>query len=188
MWPKLVLLDRDGVINVDSADYILTPDQWQPIAGSLTAIARLTAAGIPVVVVTNQSAIGRNRLSRDTLAAIHSRLKAAVAAEGGVIDAIFFCPHAPEAGCDCRKPRSGLIEEALAQLDVPARDAVLIGDSARDLEAAANAGVTAWLVRTGNGARTAAAGIPSDVAVFDDLADAIQTLLSTPGRPQEAGE
>lgn len=186
MWPKLVLLDRDGVINVDSVDYILSPEQWQPIEGSLAAIARLTAAGIPVAVVTNQSAIGRGMLTRDTLAAIHARLNAALAAEGGRVDAIFFCPHVPSDQCDCRKPAAGLIEEALARFEVTPSDAVMIGDSARDLAAAAKAGVTAWLVRTGNGASALEKALPPGVAVFEDLAGAVDTLLQPRPETPEA--
>lgn len=178
MWPALVLLDRDGVINADSPEAILTPAQWQPLPGSLPAISRLSAAGIPVVIVTNQAAIGRGRLSEATLRAIHARLHTALSEVGGSVEAIFFCPHAPEAQCDCRKPAPAMINEALARFETPASEALFIGDSARDLEAAERAGVAAWLVRTGNGQQTHRDPAFQDVPVFDDLAAAVTALLA----------
>ncbi len=178
MRPSLVLLDRDGVINADSPDYILSPDAWQPIPGSLEAIARLTAADIAVAICTNQSAVGRGRLDEATLSRIHDKLLNAVAATGGAIGAIHYCPHAPEAGCHCRKPAPGLIEQALKTANVPASAALMIGDSGRDLTAAQNAGVEAWLVRTGNGLITEQKLLDHHrVRVFDDLAAATQAIL-----------
>ncbi len=178
MRPALVLLDRDGVINHDSADYILSADAWQPLPGSLEAIARLTAAHIPVAICTNQSAIGRGWLDEATLADIHDKLLQAVAAAGGAIRAIHYCPHAPEANCHCRKPAPGLIEQALQAANVSAHQGLMIGDSERDLIAAQNAGVKAWLVRTGNG-QTAESKLihRPDIPVFDDLAEATDVLL-----------
>lgn len=178
MWPALVLLDRDGVINADSPDAILTPDQWQPLPGSLKAMARLTAADIPVVIVTNQAAIGRGRLSEETLSAIHQRLRNALTEAGGVVSEIFFCPHAPDVRCGCRKPAPAMIHEALARFETPANEAVFIGDSARDLQAAEAAGVPAWLVRTGNGQTTARDAAFAHVPVFDDLAAAVDALTA----------
>lgn len=178
MRPALVLLDRDGVINHDSPDYILSPDAWQPIPGSLEAIARLTAANIDVAICTNQSAIGRGRLDETTLRRIHEKLREAVAIAGGAISAIHYCPHAPEAGCHCRKPAPGLIEQALKTANVPASAALMIGDSERDLLAAQNAGVEAWLVRTGNGRVTEQTRLDDHgIRIFDDLAAAIQAIL-----------
>ena len=116
---KLVILDRDGVINHDSDAYIKTPDEWRPIPGSIEAIARLSKAGLRVAVATNQSAIARGLLEPPTLAAIHSRMQRAVQDAGGRIDAVFFCPHGPDDGCDCRKPRPGMVLEILRRDRVP---------------------------------------------------------------------
>ncbi len=178
MPPRLVLLDRDGVINVDSADYILAPDDWVPLPGSVPAIARLNRAAIAVAVCTNQSAVGRGMLTPATLAAIHSRMDAVLANDGAHIDRLFYCPHAPDAGCHCRKPAPGLVEQALAAFAVRPDEALFIGDSGRDLEAARQAGVTPWLVRTGNGAATEAT-LPAPVSVYDNLAAAVAALLDT---------
>ena len=177
MRPGCVLLDRDGVINEDADSYILGIAAWQPIAGSLEAIARLTHAGIPVAVCTNQSAIARGMLSSEGLAAIHRHMRAAVADAGGALAGIFFCPHGPEAGCECRKPAPGLVNDALRQLDCQPAEAVFIGDSQRDIDAAARAGVPAWLVRTGNGRQTEAQ-YGGDIPVYDDLAAATDALLA----------
>ncbi len=178
MWPKLVLLDRDGVINADSPDYILSPQAWQPLPGSLEAIARLSGADIPVVICTNQSAVGRGWLSEATLTAIHEKLNNAVTDAGGTIAGIDYCPHSPEVGCECRKPAPGLIKMALKRHDLAPSAALFIGDSRRDLQAAERAGVPAWLVRTGNGLTTEAS-LPDDtpVRVFDDLSAAVSALL-----------
>ena len=176
MGPGCVLLDRDGVINEDSDDFILNVASWRPIPGSLEAIARLTEADIPVAVCTNQSAIGRGMLSRSALTAIHAHMQAAVTSAGGMLAGIFVCPHSPDTGCRCRKPAPGLINDALNRLDCAARDAVLIGDSQRDIEAALNAGVPARLVRTGNGQRTKTL-VADDIPVYDDLATAVEALL-----------
>ena len=178
MRPGCVLLDRDGVINEDADSYILSIAAWRPIAGSLEAIARLTRVGIPVAVCTNQSAIARGMLSSEGLAAIHQHMRAAViAAGGGALAGIFSCPHGPDAGCDCRKPAPGLVHQALRQLDCQARTAVLIGDSQRDIDAAAAAGVPAWLVRTGNGRQTESQQGDA-IPVYDDLAAAVDALLA----------
>jgi len=177
--PALVLLDRDGVINHDSPDYILSPEAWQPIPGSLEAIARLTEAGIAVAVCSNQSAIGRGKMTEQTLARIHEKLHRCVTEKGGAISAIHYCPHAPQAGCHCRKPLPGLIEEALKTANVPAAASLMIGDSQRDLEAARAAGVDAWLVRTGNGEATEKTlGTGADTPIYDDLAAAVEALLA----------
>ena len=177
MRPGCVLLDRDGVINEDSDRYILSVAAWQPIAGSLEAIARLTDAGIPVAVCTNQSAVNRGMLSGEGLAAIHRHMRTAITDAGGTLAGIFFCPHGSEAGCHCRKPAPGLINEALRQLGCPPGNAVFIGDSQRDIDAATRAGVPAWLVRTGNGRQTESFKA-DDVPVYDDLAAAVDALLA----------
>lgn len=175
--PGCVLLDRDGVINEDAESYILSVEAWQPIAGSLEAIGRLTRAGIPVAVCTNQSAIARGTLSNEGLAAIHRHMQTAIARMGGALAGIFFCPHGPDAGCNCRKPAPGLINEALQQLDRQPADAVMIGDSQRDIEAASRAGVPAWLVRTGNGRQTESRQ-PHNLPTYDNLATAVDALLA----------
>ena len=177
MHPGCVLLDRDGVINEDSDTFILSVASWRPIAGSLAAIARLTDAGIPVAVCTNQSAIARGMLSYSGLMAIHRHMHTAVAGAGGVLAGIFLCPHGPDAGCYCRKPAPGLIKDALQQLRCQPEDAVFIGDSQRDIDAAARAGVPACLVRTGNGRQTEILGA-DDVPVYNNLAAVVDTLLS----------
>ncbi|RZU99517.1 D-glycero-beta-D-manno-heptose 1,7-bisphosphate 7-phosphatase [Spiribacter vilamensis] len=177
MRPGCVLLDRDGVINEDADSYILSVEAWRPIAGSLEAIGRLTAAGIPVAVCTNQSAIARGMLSNEGLAAIHHHMRTAVAGIGGALAGIFFCPHGPEAGCGCRKPAPGLINEALRQLGCQPADAIMIGDSRRDIDAALRAGVPAWLVRTGNGRHTESRQ-SDNIPVYDDLAAAVDALLA----------
>ena len=176
MWPKLVLLDRDGVINADSPDFILEPDAFEPLPGSLGAIAKLSAAQVPVMVCTNQSAVGRGLITESTLASIHHRLQARVAEAGGQVTAVFHCPHGPEEGCRCRKPEPGLIEQALERQGVRPEEAVFIGDSMRDLEAAGRIGVPAWLVRTGNGKQTESM-TTARVPTFDDLASAVESIL-----------
>jgi D-glycero-D-manno-heptose 1,7-bisphosphate phosphatase len=179
--PKAVLLDRDGVINFDSPDYILTPDQWLPIPGSLEAIAALTRAGIPMAIVSNQSALGRGMFDAATMQAIHARMIAAIEAAGGRIAHTAYCPHAPQDDCACRKPRPGLIIEALAALGIDAGDALMIGDSARDVEAAVAVGVRPVLVQSGYGDAEAilakAKRLVPDIAVYDDLAAAVDALL-----------
>ena len=177
-WPALVILDRDGVINEDSANYIRSPRDWRPIDGSIEALASLHRAGIAVAIATNQSGLARGYFSRATLYRIHAKLRGAVRDAGGDVDCIAYCPHGPNDGCRCRKPAPGLILKILRRLQYDAADAVLIGDSARDLAAAAAAGVPGWLVRTGNGNETLASGVASDVRVFDDLASAVQQLLA----------
>jgi D-glycero-D-manno-heptose 1,7-bisphosphate phosphatase len=174
---KLVILDRDGVINYDSDAYIRSPEEWRPIPGSLEAIARLTQSGWHVVVATNQSGIGRGLFEMATLNAIHDRMHRAVAQAGGRIDAVFFCPHAPEAGCGCRKPRPGMLEEIGRRFNVPLAGVPCIGDSRRDLEACVAAGAQPVLVLTGNGEATRRGGeLPRGTLVFSDLGEAVRSL------------
>ena len=182
MQPRAILLDRDGVINADSPDYILSPDQWQPLPGSIEAIARLNQAGLLVGVCSNQSAVGRGMISEDTLRAVHQRMAAQLKAQGAHLDAIAVCPHAPTDDCNCRKPRPGLIEKLLNQWDLAPDDAVFIGDSARDIQAAVAAGVEGWLVRTGNGRQTERqwADHHTQPKTFDDLNAAVNALLNRP--------
>ena len=147
--PRLVILDRDGVINFDSPDYILAPEQFIPIPGSLEAIAALARKGVRVAVASNQSAVGRGWISEEDLARIHERMLGLVRAAGGDIHDWAYCVHAPGDDCRCRKPKPGLVQELLARAGVPPREAVVIGDSARDIEAAAALGVPGVLVATG---------------------------------------
>ena len=168
---KLVVLDRDGTINHDSDQYIKSPEEWRPIKGSLEAIARLTQAGWHVVVATNQSGIARGLFDFATLNAIHDTMHRAVLQAGGRIDAIFFCPHAADAGCECRKPKPGLLLEIARRMNADLADVPVIGDALRDLEAAAAAGAQPILVLTGKGRATQeAGGLPAETRVFSDLA------------------
>src|SRR5262245_15115916 len=175
---KLVILDRDGVINFDSDAYIKNPDEWKPVPGSLKAIARLTQAGHHVVVATNQSGIGRGLFEMATLNAIHDKMHRAAGQAGGRIDAVFYCPHASEAGCDCRKPKPGLLEEIGRRFGTSLKDVPFIGDSLRDLECAVAVGARPILVLTGKGAKTQSdGGLPAGTAVHPDLADAVKSII-----------
>ena len=168
---KLVVLDRDGTINHDSDQYIKSPAEWKPIKGSLEAIARLTQSGHRVVVATNQSGIARGLFDMTTLNAIHDAMHRAVHQAGGRIDAIFFCPHAGDANCECRKPRPGMLLEIGRRMNAPLEGVPVVGDALRDLQAAAAVGARPVLVLTGKGRKTrAAGGLPPGTEVFDDLA------------------
>ena len=168
---KFVILDRDGTINHDSDQYIKSPDEWKPIKGSMEAIARLTQAGYRLVVATNQSGIARGLFDMATLNSIHDAMHRAVVQAGGRIDAIFFCPHAADSECDCRKPKPGMLLEIGRRFNVPLEEVHMVGDAARDLQAAVAAGAKPVLVLTGKGKKTQAAGsLPSGTQVFDDLA------------------
>ena len=168
---KLVILDRDGTINEDSDQYIKSPSEWRPIEGSLDAIARLTQAGYRLVVATNQSGIARGLFDTSTLIAIHDRLQQAAAHAGGRIDAFFFCPHAADSACECRKPRPGMLLEIARRFNVSLADVYMVGDAQRDLEAAAAAGARPVLVLTGKGQKTKSDGkLPPGTEVFPDLA------------------
>ncbi len=183
VYPKAVLLDRDGVINFDSPDYILTPDQWRPIPGSIEAIARLTKVGIPVAIVSNQSALGRGMLDQPTFNAIHHKMIRAIEQAGGAISHVSYCPHTPDDDCMCRKPRPGMVQEALAALnlaDIP-EQALFIGDSTRDVEAAVSASVSALLVQSGYGDADKILQrsqlLMPEIKVFADLASAVDFIL-----------
>lgn len=174
---KLIVLDRDGVINFDSASYIKSPDEWRPIPGSLDAIAQLTQSGYHVVVATNQSGLGRGLFEMATLNAIHDKMSRAVAHAGGRIDAIFYCPHPQEAGCACRKPKPGLYEEIARRFGASLRGVPCVGDALRDLEAAAAAGGRPILVLTGKGERTRREGnLPTGTLVYRNLSEAVKSL------------
>ncbi|MBK5937948.1 D-glycero-beta-D-manno-heptose 1,7-bisphosphate 7-phosphatase [Halochromatium roseum] len=176
---KLVILDRDGVINYDSEDYIKSADEWYPIPGSLEAIARLNNAGISVAVATNQSAVARGLCDLDDINAIHQALRTRLSAVGGRVEVIAFCHHGPSNGCECRKPLPGLLREIRRRTGFPLSGTPMIGDSRRDLEAALGVGAQPILVRTGNGEKTEQLLPPAlaEVPVFDDLAAAVDALL-----------
>ena len=179
---KLVILDRDGVINQDSSEFIKTPDEWIPIKGSLQAIGRLSQAGYDVVVMTNQSGIGRNLLSADMLGQIHVRMIDHIQQHGGKIQSILFCPHLPNAGCECRKPKIGMYQELATRLGISFKGVYSVGDSLRDLQAAKTAGAVPVLVKTGNGKRTLQQLKSSNndllnLPAFNNLASFVDTLL-----------
>ena len=175
---KLVILDRDGVINEDSDDFIKSPSEWKPIRGSLEAIARLHRGGWRVVVATNQSGIARKLLDLDTLARIHETMQRQIGDAGGMIDAVFFCPHGPNDHCDCRKPAPGMLHDIARRLHTDLTGVPAIGDSLRDIQAATAAGASPILVRTGKGGRTVdAAGLDKNVPVFNDLYSAVDSIL-----------
>jgi D-glycero-D-manno-heptose 1,7-bisphosphate phosphatase len=175
---KLIILDRDGVINYDSDQYIKGPDEWRPIPGSLEAIARLNQADYRVVVATNQAGIGRGLFDMTTLNAIHDKMHKAVALAGGHIDAIFYCPHTNAADCRCRKPKPGLLEDIAERYHIDLNGVPAVGDSLRDLQAAAAVGARPLLVLTGKGKRTVAAGgLPAKTPIYANLAEAVDVIL-----------
>ncbi len=186
----LLILDRDGVINEDSEDYIRCLSDWRPIPGSLDAIARLCRAGFEIAIATNQSGLGRGYFDRDQLEAIHQQLRREVTARGGQVAGIFYCPHLPEDGCDCRKPATGLLSAIEAELATSAHGCPFVGDSLRDLEAARAFGCDPILVRTGKGEQTlrqlrsGEADLPGaeSIPVYPDLAAAVPSLLASYAR------
>ena len=176
---KLIILDRDGVINYDSDQFIKSLEEWKPIPGSLEAIARLCQADYRVVVATNQSGIERGLFDMAMLNAIHDKMHKTGAQVGARIDAVFFCPHASESNCSCRKPKSGMLEEIAARYGLGDLDDVpVVGDSLRDLQSAAKLGAQPYLVLTGKGMKTqAAGGLPEGTIVLPDLAAVVTELV-----------
>lgn len=179
---KLIILDRDGVINQDSPNYIKSPKEWTPLPNSLEAIAQLTQAGFTVAVATNQSGVGRGLYTEAVLEQIHNKMNTLVEQQGGKIAAIFYCPHSPEDNCSCRKPKAGLFEQAafFFKTDFQHTPVIAIGDSLRDLQAAQKAKCQPVLVLTGNGEKTQAKLTPEllNTPVFASLAEATEALLS----------
>jgi len=174
----LVLLDRDGVINEDSPNYVRAPSEWAPLAGSLQAIARLSQAGSKIAVCSNQAGVGKGVLTMADLDAVNRTMSTAVAEAGGRIDGVFCCTHSPEQRCGCRKPAPGLLLQAMAALGSSARETTFIGDSPRDVAAALAAGCAPILVRTGHGAQSEESVRKLGIElVFDDLAAAVDWLL-----------
>ena len=181
---KLIILDRDGVINEDSDDYIKSPDEWTPIPGSLDAIARLNHAGYSVAVASNQSGISRGYFDLEALAAMTVKMNEMLSTFGGRIDAVVYCPHGPKEGCDCRKPRPGMLIEIGNRFKVSLKNVMFVGDNINDIKAAKAAGVIPVLVKTGKGEKTAAMLAENnfdDVAVYDDLAELVNTILEDHG-------
>lgn len=178
--PKLILLDRDGVLNHDRADFVKNPNELVMIDGAAAAVARLTQAGLKTCLVTNQSCLGRGIITDDMLGQIHAKLFDHLAKAGARLDHVLIAPDAPGPHTPRRKPAPGMVLEALRHFRCTPDEAVMIGDAERDLRAALGAGVPRILVRTGKGTKTLAAGLPVDllpVAVFDDLAGAVHHLL-----------
>lgn len=179
MGMKLLILDRDGVINEEHPGFIKSPDEWIPLPGSLEAMGELTRAGWSLVIATNQSGVARGYYDVQMLNRIHAKMYKAANEEGGHIDAVFFCPHGPDDGCSCRKPAPGMIEDIARRYHIQPADCMMVGDSQRDLEAIAAAGGKPILVRTGNGSTTEAAGkLPPGTLVFDNLAAVARHLLT----------
>ena len=175
---KLIILDRDGVINHDSDQFIKNPEEWRPIPGSLEAIARLAQSDYRVVVATNQSGVGRGLFDMPTLNAIHDKMHKAVTHAGGRIDAIFFCPHAAEIDCHCRKPKAGMLREIAERYNTDLRGVPAVGDSLRDLVCATVIGAQPILVLTGKGMKTRAKGeLPEGTLIYPDLAAVVSALV-----------
>lgn len=175
---KYIILDRDGVINHDSFEYIKSPAEWLPIAGSLDAIAQLNRAGYRVLVVTNQSGVARGYYDIETLDLIHEKLMAELAAVGGYVDEIFFCPHHPDDHCSCRKPKIGLFEQLSKKYPLNLSETFFIGDSLSDIQAAKAAGCMPILVLTGNGQLTLERHPEfANILHFKDLAAAVEYVL-----------
>ena len=182
---KTIILDRDGVINEDSDAFIKSVDEWQPIPGSLEAIARLNRNGYRVVVATNQSGVARGLFSIDTLNEIHRHMLNEVRNKGGMIEAVFFCPHGPDDDCKCRKPRTGMMREIAERMKIEISAVPVVGDSMRDLQAARDSGAVPVLVKTGKGKKTSRAlkrkdsPVPAaEVMQFKDLAAFADALMA----------
>jgi len=181
---KLVILDRDGVINQDSANFIKSPNEWKAIPGSLDAMALLNQSGFRIAVATNQSGVSRGLFDMAILNNIHDKMQRELAQLGGRIDAIFYCPHAADDHCNCRKPKTGMIEEIAKRFSVELDNVPAVGDALRDLQAYAKAGCQPILVRTGKGELTLAESnqpdksLPDNTWVCADLSEAVQRIIT----------
>ena len=182
MTDKLIILDRDGVINFDSPYYIKTPEEWNPIPGSLEAIGKLKNNGWTVTIATNQSGIGRGLMTFSDLFAINTKMLNSIRQFGGEIDGIFFCPHDPDYNCDCRKPKPEMLIDICKRFRFDTKDCIFVGDSLRDLLAAKFINAKAFLVLTGNGQKildehkTGLTSLPKNVEIFDDLLSVIKKI------------
>ena len=188
MSVRHVILDRDGVLNHEAPEgsYVRSPEEFRWLPGALEGLALLRGAGLRLSVATNQAGVGRGVMSLEQLAAVHERMQREAAAQGAALDAVLYCPHAPEEQCSCRKPAPGLIEAAVARSGVAASDTIVVGDDRRDLEAAQRAGVVAALVRTGKGRRTEALLGNAAVPAYDDLRELARAILAA--RPDTGGD
>lgn len=175
---RYIILDRDGVINQDSDAFIKSPNEWQPINGSLEAIALLNQHDYRVVVITNQSGIARGLFARRTLQAIHRKMLDAVRDAGGQIDSIYCCPHGPDDQCQCRKPKPGLMKQFSEEHDVDLSGLPMIGDSMRDLQAAAAVGAQPILVRSGKGERIVDQVATLNIPIYENLYEASTALIN----------
>jgi D-glycero-D-manno-heptose 1,7-bisphosphate phosphatase len=175
---RYILVDRDGVINYDSDDYIKSPEEWQPIEGSLEAIALLNRHGYKVAVITNQSGLQRGLFDQAALDKIHAKMHRLAAEKGGEIDCIYFCPHGPDDGCACRKPKPGLLELFAVDKQVSLQGMPFIGDALRDIQTAQAVGASPILVKTGKGKKTLIDNPDLNIPVFDNLYDAAKYLVS----------
>ncbi len=184
---KLVILDRDGTINHDSDEYIKSPEEWRPITGALEAISRLNHAGFHVVIVTNQSGLGRGLMDVASLNAIHKKMLKQLAAVGGRIDAIFYCPHAPTDGCTCRKPMPGLIDQVADRFGLDIKGTPFVGDTITDMQAASSAGCVPHLVLTGKSEAMRGHPLPptfpADTQMHTDLNAFVDALLKKSSEP-----
>jgi D-glycero-D-manno-heptose 1,7-bisphosphate phosphatase len=175
---KLIILDRDGVINHDSDDYIKSPQEWLPIAGSIEAIALLKRAGYHVAIATNQSGIGRDYYDLATLQAMHNKMQNLLAVHQVAVDYIAYCPHRPDEACLCRKPKAGMLLDIAQHFKVDLQHVTMVGDTLSDMQAAHNAGAHFVLVKTGKGQRVLASGnVPSEIAVYANLLHYTKCLL-----------
>ena len=186
---KLVILDRDGTINADSDEFIKSPQEWEPLPGALEAIARMNHAGWHVAIASNQSGLGRGLFDVASLNAMHAKMHKLLSTHGGRVDAIFYCPHAPDEGCTCRKPLPGLFEQIAERFGIELKGTPVVGDGLRDMQAAAAAGCEPHLVLTGKGAEFAGRALPETfppgTSVHRDLAAFAEDLVARSApRPQ----
>lgn len=176
---KLIILDRDGVLNEEKEDFIKTPEEWVPIDSSMQAVSRLNEAGYRVVLATNQSGVGRGIIDMDTLNQIHQKMHNSLGRFGGWVDAIFFCPAAPDTDSECRKPRPGMFEDIANRCETDLADVPAVGDKLTDIQAAMAAGARPILVRTGYGRQTEQdKDLPDGIPVYDDLYSFVDELLT----------
>lgn len=187
--PRLLVVDRDGTLSRDPEDYVHGPEDWEPLPGALEALARLNEGGWRIVVASNQTGLGRGLFDMATLNAVHARMHRTLAQAGARVEAVFFCPHAPDEGCDCRKPAPGLFLQVARRFGVAPQQLVAVGDSMRDVQAALAAGCETHLVLTGQLAAWRGGGrppeLPAAVACHDDLAALADTLLARPAQGEE---
>lgn len=191
---KLIILDRDGVINEDSDQYVKSADEWIPLPGSIEAISALTQAGFPVAIATNQSGLARGYYDEAVLGQMHEKMQGLLAEQGGQVDYIVWCPHRSDDGCDCRKPLPGLLTNILQHYELQAEDCCFVGDAYRDYQAAAAIGMDFFLLKTGKGKKTLAchSEVFSAATTYDSLQSFMQGFLSSvsdaTGSHQDSGQ